>query len=117
MESHILFSLLSKLVGRITSREEGKGTENKFKKLGWGRISRYRKQYTSLVVVLSSEPPEFEGRALVDVIVHDANNLVENKYFGVVIPCCGWVGDFHEAKFKECVMFFIVFVNCLCDIN
>ena len=52
--SNIIFSMISRLLERISSREEEKGTEileekiKIFKKWGWGRISRFMELYTFL---------------------------------------------------------------------
>ena len=55
-ESNIIFPFVLRLLRRISSREEGKGTENKdFKKWGWGRLSSCMELYTLLNQV-ESEP-------------------------------------------------------------
>ena len=55
--SKIIFPIIIRLFERISSGEEGMGVnvgeENQgFKKCGWGRISRFRELYTSLLPFL-----------------------------------------------------------------
>ena len=47
MESNIIFLIILRLLGRISSEENGKfGDENKKNKMGVGRIIRCRELYT-----------------------------------------------------------------------